>query len=77
MPRRSGCGARPSNDNFLYVSLETGENFLNCDQRDFPVSGKTAGEVCLSCCIKCPHDLIDKNHQFVTGIASHRFAESI
>ena len=40
---RSGRGALPFNDNFLNVSLLTGENFEIVAQRDFPVMGSTAG----------------------------------
>lgn len=43
MPSLSGLGARPSRDNLRNVSLDTGQNFLICDQRDLPDSGRISG----------------------------------
>jgi len=57
MPKRSGCGALPSLDNFLNVSLDTGEYLAIFGQRDLPVNGSTAGVACFSfCCIAIPYD---------------------
>lgn len=53
---RSGCGALPSLDNFLKVSLDTGENLAILGQRDLPVKGSTAGNAFCFCCIASPFD---------------------